>query len=71
LPSQQYCRFGKYAPGPLVVLTNGSNGTPIIRAVLNSAMNRNGRLARIDGTLPQWGSGGLQAGTLVMASGRR
>jgi CubicO group peptidase (beta-lactamase class C family) len=43
----------------LVIFTNGSNGTPIIRAVLNSTMNKHGGLGQIDRMLPQWGSGGL------------
>jgi CubicO group peptidase (beta-lactamase class C family) len=41
----------------LVVFTNGSNGGPIIRAILNATLNRDGSLEIVDSMLPTWTQG--------------
>ena len=45
--------------GGLVVLTNGSNGGPIIRAILNTTLNADGSLEVVDKMIPIWTRGGL------------
>jgi CubicO group peptidase (beta-lactamase class C family) len=41
----------------LIVFTSGSNGGPIIRAILNATLNRDGDLAIVDRMLPTWTQG--------------
>jgi len=43
----------------LVVLTNASNGGPIIRAILNATLNADGSLEVVDRMIPEWTRGGL------------
>jgi CubicO group peptidase (beta-lactamase class C family) len=42
----------------LVVLTNASNGGPIIRAILNATLNADGSLEVVDRMIPEWARGG-------------
>jgi CubicO group peptidase (beta-lactamase class C family) len=41
----------------LVVLTNGSNGGPIIRAILNATLNADGSLEVVERMIPEWTRG--------------
>ena len=43
----------------LVVLTNASNGGPIIRAILSATLNADGSLEVVDRMIPRWTGGGL------------
>jgi len=43
----------------LVILTNASNGGPIIRAILSATLNADGSLEVVDRMIPEWTQGGL------------